>query len=842
MKPLSLTMTAFGPYAEEITIDFQKLTGLFLIAGNTGAGKTSIFDGITFALYGETSGSTREVRSVRSDFATPDTKTEVTLRFLQGKNEYTITRNPAYERPKLRGTGGTTKETAKAEMHCPDGRIVTGARPVTTEVETLLGMTYGQFVQISMIAQGEFLKILTAKTQERSEIFRHVFQTDLYERMQSLLKVRKQKAKEALSLSEHDLIRLVESVRLPQEQTKLTEDLSIHEIEEAQSSLSALITADKKAQTILQGKLKTLEDALRANLEEMQQALHLQKLFADQTAVISQLETLTKDSDAQKRREETLQKAQTALHLSPYYARYEESKIRLQTCQSEIASIQDRQKTQDESLMQSLTHFQTLCSEIAPMQMTLTKGYEKEEERFRATERLHDELELSFYQAQAGILAKKLHQDEACPVCGSLTHPMKASLADDAPTEEEVKQSKIALSRARGTLLAYSEETKTKIQKLSDLEAQFLKTSEELIQLDAKFTLKAEQAPNGKATSYDALCRAFQTEEAQFDTVKQNRVALSTLLTHTTDQLVTLQAEEINAKKSYEEKLQESSFENEADFLSAQQSEDEMQTLRARIDTYKETFFRLSQEQDRLETETKGQTLPDMDAISQHERALNEEKTALDKEKTALFSRLSHNESVQTQLQHGIEDSAQKRETYLFYETLSDTANGTKQKLTFEHYVQTTYFRQILHEANKRFGSMTNGRYTLLHKQEVTDGRIPSGLDIDVFDHYTGKARPVTSLSGGEAFKASLSMALGLSDVVQQHMGGIQVDALFIDEGFGALDAEALDSAMQTLSALAEGNRLVGIISHVTELRQRIDKQILIKKSPNGSTIEKIQT
>ena len=189
MKPLEITVSAFGPYAGSVQIPLSKLgeQGIFLITGDTGAGKTTLFDAICFALFGEVSGSNREVDSLRSDFASPSTKTFVDLTFSHRGETYRILRNPAYLRPKKSGEG-TTKETADATLWYPDGSVVSGAEKVKKAAETLLGIDAKQFKQIAMIAQGEFLKLLYADSVERGAIFRRVFHTDFYLAFQKKLK------------------------------------------------------------------------------------------------------------------------------------------------------------------------------------------------------------------------------------------------------------------------------------------------------------------------------------------------------------------------------------------------------------------------------------------------------------------------------------------------------------------------------------------------------------------------------------------------------------------------------------------------------------------------------
>ncbi len=190
MKPLKLTLSAFGPYADETVIDFTQLggQGLFLVTGDTGAGKTTIFDGITFALYGETSGGVREASMLRSKYAKPETPTYAEYIFEYKDAVYTVKRSPDYERPKTRGTGMTTQK-GEALLTFSDGRApVTKLKEVNQAVTDLIGLDMKQFTQIAMIAQGDFRKLLLADTEERSNIFRKLFHTDIYKVIQEKLK------------------------------------------------------------------------------------------------------------------------------------------------------------------------------------------------------------------------------------------------------------------------------------------------------------------------------------------------------------------------------------------------------------------------------------------------------------------------------------------------------------------------------------------------------------------------------------------------------------------------------------------------------------------------------
>jgi len=256
--------------------------------------------------------------------------------------------------------------------------------------------------------------------------------------------------------------------------------------------------------------------------------------------------------------------------------------------------------------------------------------------------------------------------------------------------------------------------------------------------------------------------------------------------------------------------------------------------LSRQISGYEKTGEQLSRDVKRLEKDTAGKEQPDLNKLKADAGAVRTESQLLSNQRDGIKHRLNETERALQFLQRAAGDFEKAEKAYAAVKQLADTANG---KLDFETYAQMAYFERILHAANLRLKLMSQNRYTLLRKEGSSDRRSKTGLDLEVLDSYTGKARSANSLSGGESFLASLSLALGLSDVVQQSAGGIHLDTMFIDEGFGSLDTEILELAVKTLSEMAGIGRIVGIISHVTELRERIDKQIRIEKTPVGSKV-----
>lgn len=1050
MKPLQIVMSAFGPYAQEVTLDFALLgsQGLFLITGPTGAGKTTIFDALTFALFGESSGSVRTVDSLRSDFADAQTKTYVELTFSHKNRTYKVERTPRYERPKKSGQGMTT-ETAQATLHLPGGQVITGYRDVTLKLEDILGIKCDQFKQIAMIAQGEFLKLLLADSKGRGEIFRRVFSTNLYQITQRLLKDRERVAKNALEAKESSILQSLQTIRLPEEDNVLgdewgqvlktrMEDATIHQGPEILEALQDLITRDKERQSTLKEQVKSKDIAIAKQIELITNSHHLHQAFLDLQSIKQRQEELQEKAQEHKERQESLEKGEEALHqVSPleeaFLARRDEEeglKTSIQTLslaieqqmedleeaktvyETEKATEPEREKlsasvaslakllpkyVEADSLGDELSKLQEIQGKLAASLHELqeqksslldqkakltkeletlgdvevqivkceqeTKGLEarrtqllalesnlerlqklvlessEAKERFQGAEASYQELqgdylekERAFFREQAGVLAAALRDDEPCPVCGSRTHPKKATPDPQAPSEAELKKLKGKVEAARHTLDQASKSLNTKQTEHKEAEKQLRSSAQNLfLDLSAEITLEefsgqlaAAQSENaerseengvlfkelqedldrkeqmqgalqrleedlkanegerdekdaahgtlvaeisGKSGQLEALQasldykdqgeaeralkiwqdeltalrKAFQEAETAYQDLTTKLGNNQTLLQDHKERL--LKAIELReaAEVKFTEKLIACGFPDEEAYKNALRTEPELKSLREAARDYEQEVQRVEQEYGRLIQETKDKTKPDLKVLEDLKEKLEEEKNRVDQALQRVHTRLGVNEPIERTVQEGLKKLSDLQREYLLLSNLAKTASGElagKQKLAFEQYVQAFYFTQILFEANKRLKTMTNSRFELLRREEAADLRSQTGLEIDVLDHYTGRVRSVKSLSGGESFKASLSLALGLSDVIQSSSGGVEINTLFVDEGFGSLDAESLEQAIQTLVGLAEGNRLIGIISHVEELKERIDKQIVIEKTTAGSTLK----
>ena len=768
MRPMYLTLSAFGPYAGEECIDFTKLgkKGLYLITGDTGAGKTTIFDAIVFALYGEASGDDRGADMFRSKYAKPETPTFVKMTFSYREKAYQITRSPEYIRPLKKGEGYTTNK-AEAELIYPDGHIVTKSREVTKAVTELLCLDKNQFTQIAMIAQGDFLKLLFAKTEERSKIFREIFHTKEYQVLQEKLKIEANSLKSEYEdlyksisqymdgiLCKEEFAEEIEQIRQNQKILSISEiaDTVNRQIESEKEQLSCL----EERQTILEKELAQINEIV-GKIKEQQKVKEELQLAKKQFGIKEpQLKAL----------KEQFEKSQTV------HQKAEAEQKKIEQLYQETLGILEKlelKKNLEEQLVK-------LQKEVEQKQ----EAYKDASLISRQYKEMYDCMEQSYLDEQAGILAQHLQEGEKCPVCGSINHPFLAQRKDGAPSKDEVEKAKRTWETGNEKTRIASEAAGAVMGKLESLQEQYKALSEELTEeLILPFADKQEA---------EEKCRA-----AEVATVSAKRAVIQAETTWR------------NAEKECQK------YQNQIETLSKQIQEAascNVEELSEKKQTFEEERKELLGQQQQIQLRVTTNTRMIQAIIKQNKRMQEvEEKWSLTKE-------------------------------------LAATMNGTvpgKDKIMLETYVQMTYFDRIIKRANTRFMQMSGGQYELIRAKQAQNMKSQSGLELDVVDHYNGTMRSVKTLSGGEAFLASLSLALGLSDEIQAASGGICLDTMFVDEGFGSLDEEALAQAVAALQGLAEGNRLVGIISHVTELQEKIEKQLVVTKDVSGGSRVKIE-
>ena len=920
MRPIKLTISAFGPYADLTVLDLDKLgeNGLYLITGTTGAGKTSIFDAITYALYGKPSGSVRDDSMLRSKYASPATDTFVELTFIYNGETYTVRRNPEYERPKTRGEG-MTKQLAKAELHYPDGRIVDKSKKeVTKAVTEIMGIDRDQFLQIAMIAQGDFLKLLLAKTEERKAIFRQIFKTQKFEKIQYKLKEEARQLYGQFSDARKSLLTYAKGIECDLESPHCSEaelaKAGTLSTEQTIDLLKLLIAEDTEEQKQIETESSTLSKELatvNANIgkaeeyyknvkafEQKQLELpqkadafsHAKKALDEEKAKQPERDQLDKDIaaleaklpqydtvDALEKDIKTLtisvetakkKQVETQSALDKKNAEIKDSREKIKTLsdaevkkeklESEKSKLNE-QKTKLEELQKALGDYGSLCENYKANQaeyIALANTAQEALDKYNTQNK-------AFLDEQAGILANNLCEGSPCPVCGSTHHPSLATMSEDAPTEAELKKSKKSYEDAQKKAEKKSVECGTLKGQVDTFEANINKQITELIG-----NCEIENASDQINEKISAIHNALLSLNNQIITESsriQEREKLEKTIPSLENEIETL----TNSLKKYaetvtsdtasknEKSIQLEALQKELQFTSKAEADEELQSLNAKKIKLKKSFdnattafneadkalSELNGELSALEAVVKQVCQIDLDAEKQKRDDLNTKAEAYKKISEALASRLSANERCLESIEKTAEESQRLEAHFKWVNTLAETANGGlsgKEKIMLETYIQMNYFDRILVRANRRLQKMTNGQYDLIRRQDPSDLKSQAGLDLDVIDHYNGTMRPVNSLSGGESFKASLALALGLSDEIQSSAGGVRLDTMFVDEGFGSLDDDSLQLAISTLQELTDGNRLVGIISHVNELKEKINKQIVVTKELSGGSSCKI--
>ncbi len=908
MRPIKLTISAFGPYAEKTEIDFESLgsRGLYLITGDTGSGKTTIFDAIVYALYGEASGDVRRADMFRSKYAKEDTDTYVELVFDYRGERYRVRRNPDYVRPKERGSGYTNKR-ADAELSFPGTRApVTKVKEVTRAVTELIGLDRKQFTRIAMIAQGDFQKLLLSGTEERSGIFRQIFGTDIYRRLQERLKEEARAKKKEYDELLHNVNLYMGSIvsggdtPVSARITKLKEKGFDGRIGEGAALLEELCREDEAAVQDLDIQIKALETRLDSEnhlLGNLEKTRHQKEMLLLNEQKLKEREPVFAAAEEACERENKKGEAlgRLALEIKEFrdtftlldeleHARAEFEKAEALLHQSEVREkeidkgrerrkaerekIQDfadrllsleRQKKELEAKEREKDRFLQAKEELLKMQKELLSLQEKYREAVLKKERAGQdfrETEGLFLDAQAGILAGKLQPGAPCPVCGSTHHPHPAKRPKQAPSKEELDEKKRLLSQAEaeterlseraGSLKERVEEQKKTVEAVSG--EIFDESIGTLSELEAFLKEAFGNCKRGqeKAEADKRRMEELAGEEAGEEAERQ---AAEAEILKTRERLVGWREQALLLEKQAHSRLKpaESSSFPVADMKKI--TEKKIQSLTEEKEKMEEALRLAQAKAAECRTEKSSLTAAIAALKEQLEGAGDEkdispeevhrridrwklEKEELGKRRDGKNSACTRNRELCgkiRKMQKAITDTEEK---YVRVQALSDTAGGTlsgKRKIELETYIQMACFDSVLGRANLRLLVMSGGQYEL-KREEGENLKEKAGLDICVIDHYNGTQRSVKTLSGGESFQASLSLALGLSDEIQSRAGGIQMDSMFVDEGFGSLDEEALSQAMRALARLTEGNRLVGIISHVAELREKIDKKIIVTK------------
>ncbi len=1037
MRPIKLTISAFGPYASKQVIDFEELKGrnIFVISGKTGAGKTTIFDAISYALYGEASGESRETDSLRSHFADDNTETYVELEFELRGEKYTVNRVPKQKKKKARGEGYTEK-SADATLTLPDGKVITKVKNVTDKIIEILGITREQFKQIVMLAQGEFKKLLLADSVEREGIFRKIFNTYDFEKIQAELKDKaanlsknRTKSKHEMEINlknikgEHDIVideyvdfpLVIEKLKdllerdnniyktLNEEGKEVDNNLQVKNQEKAiietnnnllkekeiiTKALEELLSKEdeykNKSKTIIDGKnakeVKYIEDKLiettkKLTKREEDYNLSLKnidslKLKQEEANKLLQIEE-SKECDREKlsveinnlnKLEEKIIELDSlnnkVMHLKQSA---ENSKLQIINNKKETEELK-KSKEEKELQLKDIATLETkkveLESDIKAKNKTLdevrelfkvirsfqntyiehnnkAKEYKEFEVEYKKVKENYEKMDDLYKKEQAGILASKLQENEPCPVCGSTNHPNKATIKENLkiPTKEELKVAKENLDKLEKENLekinnlttlnsnktTYLEQVNNHLSMLSatlnidktfnsetakvvknlgtELKSVIDKLKDELLKVIDKISLKEkiEKELNLITTTINERehslikleeCEKNYTTELTQNITKideykkeipENITDLKTLnnlievktkeLNISKEKLAKLRLEnenlakklegenstskEINKsieelkleiannKTNFNEAIKEQGFDNIQTYEDAKLQISMVESLEKEVENYNSELKLTKAKQEDIINKTKDIVFMDITTIDEEIRSIQNNKKELESKLRELHAIIVGNKTILKNVENLNIEFKEIEEEYKVLGELADLANGKKAPyISFERYILASYFEDIIEAANIRLEKMTGDRFSLIRKTSKSKGAGQKGLELEIYDNYTDSSRDVSSLSGGESFKASLSLALGLSDIVQSNAGGVSLDTMFVDEGFGTLDPQSLDNAIDSLLELQRGGRLVGIISHVEELKERIDAKLEVTSTSKGSKVE----
>ena len=854
MQLKKLTLQAFGPFKDKVIIDFESEKidkGLLLISGDTGAGKTTLFDAICFALYGQTSGETRTANSLRSDWASPEDDTFVDLEFYYKNKLYEIKRSPEYSRKKKRGTG-ETKQLPTAEFEI-NGRVITKVNEATKEIENLIGLNYKQFRQVAMLSQGEFTKFLLASSEEKTAIFRKIFGTDFYDRLQNRLKSYRitmeselYSVKEKIDTESANLEPIINIYGLNSDEkinildnkikedtevvanTKVKRDKKNEEKTKLTSELKNLSNTNKKIEDFNNSKDK-LEKLIseNKNIEQEREKYNYNISVAHYISDI--LNGLEKDNKSLEDKKAKNQQNKKDLEKKEKIFKSKEEQYKNLNNYSQNVDKLNNEITELNNKIKEYDNYLTKKADLEKVE----KEYQVNSEKYEKQNALYEKMRKEYYLNISVEIAENLEEGSPCPVCGSTKHPSKALAHDCDYTKDDLEKAEKDLKQiesVRKSNEASIEEIRKIINEL-DI-AENIEVNEE--------KNKTNELLNQKKEEKEKLDKEFNELSKEKEELISGINSLKDNLKIFAEDIIKIENSIKEANKSLDI-LYKDNGTNYDEYLAKKLDKEALTKLKQKIEDYDKKKQEFETKIKLLEEEVKDKQIVDLSVKEEELKAVNEEYKNLDETYTSLNATLEKIKASTNNIKNYIKESKRKEEDYAIIKLLSDTANGNltgRQRITFENYVQSYYMNAVLVEANKRLMKMTDGRYELKKKELDIKLNTKSGLDFSIFDSYTGKERDVSTLSGGEKFKASLALALGLSDSISNNRGGIRINSLFIDEGFGSLDSESLNQALNILLDLSGNDKLVGVISHVSELMTIIDNKILVNKSSVGSIVK----
>lgn len=933
MRPINLVISAFGPYADKVDIDFNSFLdkGIYLISGNTGAGKSTIFEAIKFALYGEDNGE------IRSKYAMAETPTFVDMTFVLRGKEYRIIRNPKYSRPKSRGEGVTTAK-AEAELVYPDGKVVTGYSNVTKEIVSLTGLNSDQFSKIVMIAQGKFRELLEADTANRSKIFRDIFKTEPYDKLQKKVKAKYIEAYKENSKTTDSIKQFIQGIIINEDFSRknalenIMNQEIITDIDETIQLTTMLISEDEECyknniskMEVSQEEISKLNKKINGIINSLKDIEALEKELIKYEAYEEENNEIASNYESanklKEQREQLYADIGTLKKTVEKYKQYDEATARLKKVNADELLISEaltklqKEKNElqikldetsekvilkseyekkiiklDSDIKTNSEYIQKLekIFELGKRLDEASKVYEekvevlKTEEKVCANLRLeYDEKFMAYIEAQAGIMAGELRKNPGtpCPVCGATEYIRLAENVNEAPTEEEVNNLKKKLDKATDKVMKASTTAGNVMSERDNLKGNLLTAIEEvklnctledyIDKVNESKSLAASQQKNLKNNKEECNRELLNLQKILDDipALKERLQKLEGEIKNTENQInennlkvkeleTTIEAIKMELKDNSEEETRSALKSMEEKYVQMVEIIDkatsrynkhiaDMAASKAVIEQLLKQLKEIGLIETKKEdvTYAKEKLIKENMEYGEKVRLVEEAYSKLVDDNNNVYLRIENNKRIvdSVEVQKINLQNIGKRLSSL--KNISDTLNGElegKDKIKLETFVQISYFEQVIERANTKLFEMTEGQYEFIRDMSSEDKRTKSGLDLSVFDHYNGTIRSVKTLSGGEGFMAALSLALGMADIIEESASGISIDTMFIDEGFGSLDEMALEQAMRVLAKLSEGNKLVGIISHVSSLKDRIEKQINVEKKISGGSLVKV--
>lgn len=898
MKPLKLVMQAFGSYLGRTELDFTRLGEhpIFLITGQTGGGKTTILDAMCFALYCKATGGRRRWSSMRSTSAPQDAETLVEFTFALGAEQYRFFRSQAVYA--ARGTGVLKTKESHECYRSNNGEwelLQSGAESRVREcAEELLGLTCEQFSQVMILPQGDFLKLLLSNSRDKAQMFQTLFATQKWERVARILKEQANALeKQAGSImAERSAVFAREEVQTPEELaeklTRLKTEVTEKQKERVKTEKEFTVVSAQytEAKTLTEQfqtveKLKQTQQALVKEKPAIEEKKHLLERARKAAAVLPYYHTmqeaeqmLTRRNQEKEQAAKQLQDAQQACTTAAkQLVKAQECRKKAETLSGEYGALfaqkervgqysllLEKDKQTANALQKEKQVEQEALKRMETAAKQVTAGDEYVHTAKQEAERLPqllEEVQAIIQTNAAAALAQNLQEETPCPVCGSLHHPqlavMSQQLEQAQSAVEQAKKSAQMLQSAekrleqrRAELEQAQKELYTCREQIARLQSEAVSLKDSLQQLSTQLGGMADAEKLEQRLALIKQEQNHNTQEAE--RIEQAAAAAKTNLARAATflegaQRAFAEAKEalVKAQQNWEQILVKEKLSAQEDYTAWVLPAAQRQELERRLSEYaaqvESTVQRLAELQALLE----GKTVPNLEEIQARYQAVQEQVSRLAEQTGALEQRVKSTEHSAIQMEQLEKTGKEAQERFESTSRLAILLSGKNSaKVPLQQFVLGIMLDDILASANQFFAQFSAGRYSLNRIVGSVGGNALGGLDMEVFDAHDGCSRAVETLSGGELFLASLSLAFGLSDVVQSYSGSVHLDSIFIDEGFGSLDQETLDTAMRALAHLQKMGRTIGMISHVSELKSRIAAQIVVSKGTDGGSTAQV--